>query len=191
MARLIGFGSICNFTANEKEVYFSVPTVDKDFIENTTVIPGGIAHFPSAGPSAGTVTRVGTKSPYTGLRVTALASITSYSATLIAKSVDAEYLKAQIVFVPADPKLPPEAKLGIPRVNVKDDRATFTVTPLPFQPVGPGVFQVRLATTKVHPDCHICGKAHPVKVAMLENDAFTIMQYETLPLTGAPDGGDY
>ena len=191
MSKMLGFGTICNFTANVEKIPFIVPVVPKDFNENTTVIKGGgIAIFPSAGPAGGTVSPVvavdgdAKNGPWVGLRVDAKESLTQFSATLVVESNCAKYLKAQIVFVPDDVKIAPDVKTGVVRVsNPTRHSAIHIVTPFQFQPVIPGVFQVRFATTKQRKS------KKPCTVTIVEDDTFSIVQYQTLPSTFQP--GEY
>jgi hypothetical protein len=194
-SRMIGFGTICNFTDPRQRIPFSVPFVPSDFNENATVITGrrtdGVAVFPSSGPCGGTASPVHVRGgspktgPWNGIHLAARKSLTQFSATLVVASRDARHLKAQLVFVPDDARTPPNVKTGVVRVsNPTRHSAIHIITPFQFQPVAPGTFQVRFATTRRH------GRAaKPVTVTVLENDTFSVVQYQTLPATFQP--GEY
>jgi hypothetical protein len=185
-SRVLGFGTLCNFTSPIEKVPFRVPVVAADFNENVTVIDGGIAHFASAGPAGGSVSPVPVRGgdpklgPWSGLKVDTRKSLSQFSATLVASSSCARYLKAQIIFVPDDAKMPPVVKTGIPRVsNPTSTTAIFIATPFQYGPLARGTFQVRFATTKSK-----CGE--PCQVFLKENDSFNVMAYQTLPATHTP-----
>jgi hypothetical protein len=185
-SRVLGFGTLCNFTSPIEKVPFQVPLVAADFNENVTVIDGGIAHFASAGPAGGSVSPVPVRGgdpklgPWSSPKVDARQSLSQFSATLVADSPCAHYLKAQIVYVSDDAKTAPVVKTGIVRVsNPTPTTAIFIATPFQYAPLARGTFQVRFAATKTK-----CCK--PCQVFLNENDSFNVIQYQPLSATHTP-----